>query len=83
MRDEQHKEGQMAIRTKRLRDTKPGETIAIELGAIFKTAILVDAIACVLDDYRDQRIAIGMIVESPGYSRIGIGREASIVIGMP
>lgn len=73
----------MAIRIKRLRDTKPGETIAIELGAILKTAILVDAIACTLDDCRDQRIAIGTIVKSPGYSRIGIGRVASVRIGMP
>jgi hypothetical protein len=71
------------IRTKRLRDAKPGDTILTELGAIKRTAILIEATACVLDEYRDQRIAIGTIVSMPGYSNIGVGREVSVCIGLP
>ena len=75
----------MTIRTKRLRDAQPGEIIATELGAVLKTAILVESLYCYADpngDYR-YRAAMGTIVRVDGYSRINIGRQVSVCIGAP
>jgi hypothetical protein len=75
----------MDIRTKRLRDAQPGEIIATDLGAVLKTAILVESVYCYADPNGDYsyRAATGTIIRADGYSRINVGRQVSVCTGAP
>ena len=64
--------------SKRIRYTKPGETIVVPMGMIWPHAVEIERIFC---DFSGQIIGMGKFVSMPGCSDYRIGEDAGVCLG--